>query len=192
MSQGRFRAAMTVTAMFLFALFSLASHAAPKAADGENRPDPEPVDLSEQDIERFIAAVEELQQHGSDYSLPGDGKTAGEQSAWRWAQGLSANDEALAIIKRHGFDSAEQFGLVTYSITGAWMANELEKNRPHIEEAKRQLAEMKGKLPPRTYEMMEQRMLGELARYQEQPVENRELVARYRDEIEAVVSNPAD
>lgn len=188
MSQGRFRAAMTVTAMFLFALFSLASHAAPKAADGENRPDPEPVDLSEQDIERFIAAVEELQQHGSDYSLPGDGKTAGEQSAWRWAQGLSANDEALAIIKRHGFDSAEQFGLVTYSITGAWMANELEKNRPHIEEAKRQLAEMKGELPPRTYQMMEQRMLGALAHYQDQPKGNRELVAKYRDEIEAAAS----
>lgn len=188
MSQGRFGVIMIASAVFLFALLPLAGHAAPKAADGEDRPDPEPVVLNEQDIERFIAAVTELQQLGADYSPPATGKEGAEHNAWRWSQGLSANDEALAIVKRHGFDSAEQFGLVTYSITRAWAANELEKNRPQIEEAKRQLAEMKGELPPRTYQMMEQRMLGALAHYQDQPKGNRELVAKYRDEIEAAAS----
>jgi hypothetical protein len=142
------------------------------------------VQLSESDVEHFIAASKDLQRLGirAQRNLGND-----PSSTERWAIGLQTNAEALGILRRHTFD-LPRFQQVAYSVMMAFAAEDIQKAAGADEMAAR-LEEMKSKIPPEQYEQMKQMTAAASASItaaKNQPEGNVALVARYRDQITAV------
>lgn len=138
----------------------------------------EPVELSEGTIESFIDAANELSELGDDVTVSDSGATG-------FMEGVQINAEALAVLDKHGFEPAE-FQQVGYSIGMAMAAESMEENRAEMEEAQRKLEEMKGKVPEAQYELLKSQMMGASEMFSGQPDGNVELVAEYREQIEAI------
>jgi hypothetical protein len=159
------------------------------AASGGEAFIPEPVTLTERDVERFIVVMKEFDKLGVEYDARvGDNTDASIRNmgtAW------SANREAMAILNRNDFDLG-RFQRVTYSIMMAAAAAEMQGNESQMNAATAQLEAMKGKVAPEVYEQMKRAQEQSMQMTQSmmnQPAGNVELVRRYRAEIEALGRN---
>lgn len=165
-------------------LLAASSWAEPPAA-GQNWleafAETKPITLTDGKIKGFIATARELHNSDFDYQPPDNNEGPSIES---WAAAIAADSRVEAVIRRHGFRNAEDFARTTHSVTMALGAMEMQQHQPEIEQAKAQLAQMKDQLPPETYAMLEQQMLGAMSMFANQPEENLALVAKYRAELE--------
>ncbi|MGQ0647530.1 MAG: hypothetical protein ACT4P7_08145, partial [Gemmatimonadaceae bacterium] len=126
--------------------------AAAAGADGQILPASmvKPIVLSENDVEHFIAAGNELAAlgHRAD-GIMGDDPGAATQIA----EGLRLNAEALAILRKHEFD-LPRFQRVSYSVMMALAAPDVEKSSAGAQDAMANLEAMKDKIPTEQYEAM--------------------------------------
>lgn len=154
---------------------------APSWADAFNSA--EKVTLTDSHVERFIAATKELKAQNFDYEMPDDSGTA------NWSEAFRQNKQLNSIIQKHGFRDGAAFENTVYSIVAGIANMEMEANRPEIEEAKAQLAQMKDQMPAETYAMLEQQMLGITQMFSDQPAGNVDVVRKYRQQLEALDSD---
>lgn len=139
---------------------------------------PEPVKLTEKTVKNFIAAAKELSKMGDEITLS-------DSDARDFWKGLSLSKEANEVLDDHGFKPVE-FQRVGFSIGLAMAAEEMAQNSEEIEEAKKNLEAMKGKLPEAQYNAMKKQMLGAMEMFEDVPEENVELVKKYKDEFDAL------
>jgi hypothetical protein len=153
---------------------------------GQSAGEPEIVRLTERDVEQWIAAMRDLDAVGD----RAQGRLGDDPSGARqMVQGLRANAEATAILRRHGFADFERFSRVHYSVISAFVAAQMREGAAEQEEAMREMEAMKGKVPDEQYKAMEAAMKGAAAMREamgRQPEENVALVARYREQIEGL------
>lgn len=164
----------------LFAGFTGIAHAEPASeapAWAENFQNADKVKLTDNHVERFIAAAKELRAQKFDYQ---------NSENQDWNEAFRENAQLNGVLKRHGFDDGAAFEATVYSIVAAIGSMEMEKNRPEIEQAKAQLEQMKDQMPAETYAMLEQQMLGMAQVFDDQPAGNVEVVRKYRDQLEGL------
>lgn len=142
----------------------------------------EVVELDEATVKRFIDVGEALKAQQVDYADELDEPP----SIRSWAQAADGNDQINRVIRQHGFKDGEDFALTSYAIMLAMGAVELDANRAEMEQARAQLNAMKDQLPPETYTMMEQQLLGAFAIFDNVPPGNLALVRKYREALTAI------
>lgn len=145
--------------------------------------DAEIIELTETQVEGFLNAAREFKKLDVDMEPVANPERPSIRS---WSESIASDARVRAIIARNGFATPESFAQVAYSLTMAVGALEMQKNSVELEQARAQLMEMKAQLPPETYAMMEQRMLGALRMFDDQPEGNLALAGKYRSEIEAI------
>ena len=144
---------------------------------------PEPVMLTNADIERFIGALTDLKQLGVQPAQDSDSDPSGMAAM---TNALQTNADAISTLDKHGFD-AVSFQRVGYSVMMAYAAGEMENASVEIAAARQQLEAMKSQMPPEQYAMLEQQILGALSMFTDQPPANVELVKPYKARIDAAV-----
>ncbi|MFK7913333.1 MAG: hypothetical protein AB8B93_05420 [Pseudomonadales bacterium] len=142
----------------------------------------EKISLTDGHVERFIAAVTELKAQNFDYQMRDNADAA------NWSEAFNNNERMSSIIQRHGFADGKVFESTVYSIVAGIASIEMEQNRPEIEKAKAQLAQMKGQMPAETYAMLEQQMLGVTKMFNDQPAGNVDVVRKYREQLKVLDS----
>ena len=142
---------------------------------------PEPVTLTDSDIERFISALNDLRAMNIQPTNNGDSDPTGMIDLQSVTQ---ANTGAQAILDQHGFDPSS-FQRVGYSIMMAYTAAEMEYAGAEIEASRAQLESLKGLLPPEQYAMIEQKVLAAQKVLLDQPQGNIERVKPYKARINA-------
>jgi hypothetical protein len=142
----------------------------------------EPIDLTESDIERFLAASKDFDE--ADIDLGTQGTTEPPTQA-EMIKAVEANSEAMAILDDHGF-TPKHFSDVTMNIVLAVGAAEMAANRAEIDQAMQQMEAMKDQLPPAQYEAIRQQIVGVQTMFAKAPAANIELVQRYRPQLEAL------
>jgi hypothetical protein len=146
---------------------------------------PEPLKLSENDVEHWIAAAGELKALGVGLQeKQGDSPTDLTATMISW----HTNREVMAVLRKHEFD-LPRFHRVTYSVMMAAAADGMSQQSGEMEKAKVQLEAMKATMSKEMYEMMkkQQDQAMELTKQvMNQPEGNVELVRRYRERIEAI------
>jgi hypothetical protein len=140
------------------------------------------VTLSESDVEHFIAAAKELNTLGVETNAD-----LGEDpsKARSYLEGLQASAEAMAILRKHTFDGP-RFQQVATSVMMAFAAEEMKKTDVDM---KANLEQMKAQLPKEQYEQMKKMTEAASANMEaiaNQPQSNIDLVAKYRDQIDAL------
>jgi hypothetical protein len=145
----------------------------------------QPMMLEERDVERLISVLQEFDRMGMKL-----GENVGDDPSDISAafHGLAANAEAMAILRDHDLD-VMQFQRLFMSVMMAAAASEMEGNESDLAAEQAQLEHMKATLPPEQYEaMMNARKNAEamMGSIRNQPAGNVELVARYREELEAI------
>lgn len=140
------------------------------------------IELNEARVERFIAVGEAMKAQQIEY----EDELNAPPSIDSWAQAAEGNDQISRIIKRNGFKDGEDFALTSYAIMLAMGAVEIDANRAQMEQATAQLKAMKDQLPPETYTMMEQQLLGAFAIFDNVPAGNLALVRKHRDALTAI------
>ncbi|TFH66247.1 MAG: hypothetical protein E4G90_04545 [Gemmatimonadales bacterium] len=144
-----------------------------------------PIKLEERDVERFISVLEDFERLGVKY----EDKVGPDPSAVSATiQGLGANAEAMNILRDHDLD-AMKFQQLTMSVMMAAAASEMENHAPDPAVDQAQLEQMKATLPPEQYQaMMKARQSAAVMMegMNNQPEGNVELVARYREAIDAI------
>jgi hypothetical protein len=138
--------------------------------------------LDEATVKRFIDVGEALNAQQVDYADQLDEPP----SIRSWAQAAEDNDKINRIIRQNGFKDGEDFALTSYAVMLAMGAVELDANRAEMEQARAQLKAMKDQLPPETYTMMEQQLLGAFAIFDNVPAGNLALVRKYREALSAI------
>ncbi len=144
--------------------------------------DNEVVTLTDAKVQAFIALSQEVEQMNLDLEEEMDA----EPNVDNWASAMEGNAKLYSAIKRHGFASGREFALTSYAVMLAYGGLEMESNRAEMEQARAQLKAMKDQLPPETYAMMEEQMLGAFALFEDQPPENLALVRKYRAQLDAL------
>lgn len=139
-----------------------------------------PVKLSEADMGRFVAALEELSALSEDYRDKTGGTEIGQMGV-----GLAANAEAMAILRRHDFKDALAFQRVAYSVGSAMGAAEMEGHSAEIEAATAKLEGMKSSMSEEQYNMMMKSQQQAKGMVSDQPAGNVALVKAWKDRIEA-------
>ncbi len=143
----------------------------------------EPLRLGEDDVEHFVAALEDFKRAGLESRLGSDASEARQ-----FAEGLRASSEAMAILQRHGFDLA-RFQRVGYSVALALAAADAAASAPKVNEALAEVEKLKGQVPKEQYDAMvagAKAAAGIAEDMQNQPEGNVELVKRFRDRIERI------
>lgn len=144
----------------------------------------ESVLLSASDVEHFIAATKEFQALGMriEKNLGGNPSAPAEV-----VQGLSANADAMAILKRHGFDVV-RYQQVGMSVMMSAAALEMERSSGGTDPMA-EIEKMKAQLPPEQYEAMKkmtETSMSAMQSVKSQPEGNLVLARKYRDQIEAL------
>ncbi|MEM7278251.1 MAG: hypothetical protein AAF385_09010 [Pseudomonadota bacterium] len=142
----------------------------------------EPIELSEKDVTRFIAAAKELHESEVDMEVFDDDKVPDSESI---GNKIRSNAEANAIIRKHGFD-ADEFAAVSMNVVIAMGASEMKEHQAEIDMAIKQLEAMKGSLPEGQYQMMVDQVMGASAVFASAPKGNVALVEKYKPELEAI------
>ncbi len=145
----------------------------------------QPMKLEERDVERFISVLQEFERMGVKLNENVGENPSDISSVF---QGLGANAEAMAVLRDHDLD-VMKFQQLGMSVMMAAAASELGDQSPDMAAEQARLEEMKATLPPEQYEaMMSARKNAEamMVSIQNQPAGNVELVARYRDQLEAI------
>lgn len=166
---------------------------APGANDAAVRAFTKPMDLTEEQVKGFLAAMDELKAQGDD---------AAEFSATKpdrpeaFARGMRFSAESDAIIKKHGFADAGQFQRVAYNAAMAYHVLEsggkdAMRKKMDAAEAKRAEAmeKLRQHLTPEQVEMMEAQLATGLAVGRSManvPDQNLELVKKYRARMDAL------
>lgn len=177
-------AARALTGLFaVLMLISLPAAAQAPAPPGlEIIQNIEPIELTESDVERFLAASKDFDEADIDLGQP-VGKEPPSQA--QMIEAVEANSEAMAILDEHGF-TAQHFSDVTMNIVLAIGAAEMAANKAEIEQAVQQMEAMKDQLPPAQYEAIRQQIVGVQMMFDKAPEANVQLVQRYRPQIEAL------
>jgi hypothetical protein len=140
------------------------------------------IPLSESDVEHFIAATKELHALGSELQADLGDDPSKVQS---WAASIQGSAEAMAILRKHTFD-APRYQQVATSVMMAYAAEDVKKSQVDM---KAQMEQMKATLPKEQYEQMQkmnEQAQAMLKAYENQPQSNIDLVAKYRDQIDAL------
>ncbi|MEM1230892.1 MAG: hypothetical protein AAGI15_10165 [Pseudomonadota bacterium] len=167
--------------MLLSALSAgLPASAATSALDGFA--DTQIVSLTDAKVRAFIALSKEIEAMNLDLEDEMDADPGVDS----WASAVEGNATVYSALKRHGFASGKDFALTSYAVMLAYGGLEMESNRAEIEQARAQLQAMKDQLPPETYALMEEQMLGAFALFEDQPQENLALVRKYREQLDAL------
>lgn len=142
-----------------------------------------PMDLSEGDVESYLAVLEELSALGEEYG-DRDGNLTDLGPA------IVANAKAQAILSKHGYRDLLRFQRVAWNIGAAMAASEMsEEDVAEMQNARQQLESMKSQMPKEQFDMMvkAQEQMAELVA--NVPPGNKELVGRFADRIRAAVEN---
>jgi hypothetical protein len=142
----------------------------------------EPVILTPDMIERFIAAATELKTLGLEAAA--DGQLDPNDPA-QMANLMQAGSQAMQIMSKNGFDMMN-FQQVAYSVTMAAGAAQIDVNQAEVDMLRQQLEAMKSQMPPEQYEQARKGLTGMDSIYSEQPPENIALVKNYMDELIAL------
>ena len=158
--------------------------------------------LSADQIERFIASLDDLKTFGE--RLETEGKTAGSFSDFAPAPGeafapysrgiahLKSVGEygALnAIVRRHGFRDGEVWAGVGDRVMAAYMANMMAAENPDMAEmAAAMTPEMMAQMPPSMREQMAA-ALSVMETVRNAPPEDRAAVAPFMDKLDAWMEN---
>ncbi|MDJ0928183.1 MAG: hypothetical protein QNJ73_11120 [Gammaproteobacteria bacterium] len=148
---------------------------------------PDPVTLSESDIQGVLGAVPELEQLGLDSELDNEATSPEQLSA-----ALAANSQAMNIIDNYGF-TPDSFTQVMYSIGMAMAALEMQASGmdPATAQSQQQqmLEQMQSQMTPEQYQaMMAQLGMANQAMQQvaDQPAGNVALVQQYLPQLNAI------
>ncbi len=169
--------------LILGLMFSVAGSAqAPQAANDalEMLSNIEPMALSESDVTRFISTAQEFHERDVDIMEDEDVPTQAEMLAR-----VRENGEAMSILKANGF-TPEGFSDVAMNIVLAMGALEMRANQAEIDQAMAQLEAMKGQLPQAQYDKIADQVLGVQRAFAKAPPANVDLVAKHRDELDAI------
>lgn len=148
------------------------------------------MELEEEDVENYLAAMKELMSSGSDLkSSMGEDPSAFQQ----FAAGLSFNDDWQDIIDDHDMDQTE-FMKTHYNVMMAFAAEKMEEARAGMDKGmKDQLAnleKMKETMGEdavnKMMEGMKQAQTQFDAMYESVPTANKELVAKFKEQIESI------
>lgn len=143
----------------------------------------EPVALTESDVEHFVGALEELQATGLRY----ESRLGSDPSdATSLAEGFRGSAEAMAILRKHGFD-VPRFQVVSYSVALAMVADQAAASAPEVNEAVAQVEKMKGQIPKEQYDAMlagAQSAAALSQDMQKQPAGNVDVVKPFRERLE--------
>ncbi|MFT5690878.1 MAG: hypothetical protein ACI92E_000201 [Oceanicoccus sp.] len=134
------------------------------------------ISLTDSLIKNFIGTAKELNRQE---------KTIDFEQERSPLEDMRLGREGMDIIVKHGFDII-QFQQVAYSIGMAFGAEAMQGKSAEIEQARQQLQTMKGRLPEAQYEMLKQQMMNVFQVFADQPSGNIELVAKYRDQLQAL------
>lgn len=136
----------------------------------------EPMELTDKDVENFIAILEEMKALGERYTdSDGDLKNVGA--------GIMASQKAQAILRKYDYDPV-RFQRVAYNISAAMAAGDMDG--ADLEADRKQLEAMKSQLPKEQYDMMVQAHEQMAGMMKNQPAGNKEVVARWADRLDAV------
>jgi hypothetical protein len=139
------------------------------------------------DKQSVIALTDSLMKNyiGAAMELNSQEKTIDFDRQRSSLEDLQLGRKGMDIIGKYGLELI-QFQRVAYSIAMAFGAEAMQGKSAEIEQARQQMQAMKGKLPEAQYEMMKQQMMSIFDRFADQPPGNVELVAKYRDQLEAL------
>jgi hypothetical protein len=164
-------------------------------AVAEESPAPTPIarnqmrDLSADEVDRYIAALEALTQLG----LDAPAQLEGDPSALQQREAAVAYGAKMQkVLAQHDFDT-NSFTDVHWNVLMAYLAGEMEQPSSEMQEAQAQqqqmLAEMKKQLPPDQYEQAAEAMaqlMPTLSSATNAPEGNRKLVDARRDRLDAI------
>ena len=142
----------------------------------------EPVTLTADMIERFIAAATELKTLGLEAAADGQ---LDPNDPEQMANLMQAGSQAMQILSKNDFDIMS-FQQVAYSVTMAAGAAQMDENQAELDMLRQQLEAMKSQMPPEQYEQARKGLAGMDSIYSEQPPENIALVKNYMDELIAL------
>jgi hypothetical protein len=163
---------------------AVAAQDAPSSPPAEPPAQPrmEPVTLTADMVERFIAAATELKALALESAV--DGQLDPNDPA-QMANLMQAGSQAMQIMSKNGFDMMN-FQQVAYSVTMAAGAAQMDVNQAEVDMLRQQLEAMKSQMPPEQYEQARKGLTGMDSIYSEQPPENIALVKNYMDELIAL------
>ena len=149
-------------------------------------------DLTANEVDRYIAALQELKKLGLDASA----QMEGDPSALKQrAAAAKYGEEMQKVLGRHDFDT-QSFNDVHWNVLMAYLASELEQSNAEMQKAQAEqqqlLAEMKKQLPPEQYEQAAktmQQLMPALNAVTNVPDGNRTLVAARRTKLDAIFEN---
>lgn len=146
--------------------------------------------LSGGEVERYLDVFDKLVDFGPEAQPMVE--SAGQGGLGGQAAALQYTTRMQSVIESGGF-TLESFSEVHWNAMMAYAAAELEKNRPEMEQARRdteaQLQAMKGQLTPEQFQQMTQAMgaLGNIGPLGNVPPENIALIEQYRSRLEAII-----
>ena len=132
-------------------------------------------ELSDGDVRNMISAMTEIE------AMEGEIDT----DTPNMFDAISANDDAMAVIRRNGFN-AESFQSTVYNVVLAMGALEMRGQKEQLDQAVAQLEAMKGQIPEAQYNYMQEQVLGTIQLFQRAPESNVALVEKYKPELDAI------
>lgn len=143
----------------------------------------QPVKLSEQDMTNYLATMEEFKTMGEKW----DGRRAGNaDQAVAMGTALAANAEAMAILRKHDFESVTEFARVSSSIMSAAAAGMMASQQSKMAQANAAMEKMKSSMTPEQYEAMRKAQGVSTDMVRNQPEGNVELVGRYMSRLQEI------
>jgi hypothetical protein len=154
-----------------------ASDAAMAAATASMADVTEPMELTDKDVENFIAILEEMKALGERYTdSDGDMKNIGA--------GIMASQKAQAVLRKYDYDPIK-FQRVAYNISAAMAAQDM-GDGTDLAADRKQLEAMKSQLPKEQYDMLVKAHEQMASMMTNQPAGNKDVVARWADRLDAV------
>jgi len=173
---------LAIIAAAVIATGLITSPAASAQTDQETMP--ATVMLTKDDVERFLDTLPELNEIGL-HVIESSGTDSTGMS--QMSAAIGQQDEALAILEKHGFDVPE-FRNIGYNVMMAYAAGELENSDVEIAAARDQFASLQGMIPAEQYQMLDEQMGNMQQAIESQPEANIELVREYKSRIAAATN----
>jgi hypothetical protein len=139
----------------------------------------ESIELSDDDIERYINVLQEFKAIGQRL----DGRTEAGADVNNAVAALRGNREVMAALTKHGFRDFRRFQQVTFSIAMAMAASEMKGQEAEMAAARKRMEAMKGQVPKEQYDAMMKMQGMTEAMFKDQPRGNAELVAKWSDRL---------
>ena len=145
---------------------------------------PASVILTQDDVERFVATLPELNEIGLNLI---DSSGADATGVSQMSEAIGRQDEAIAILEKYGFDVPE-FRDIGYNVMMAYAAGELENSDVDIAAARDQFASLQSIIPAEQYDMLDEQIVNMQQAIESQPEANIELVQQYKSRIAAATN----